>query len=116
MPSVDPRYKDVVAILDKAVGGPQEPVGAHDAFWRTLDRDGFVDFSYRGEQVIVKDASGRFDADASGLIRSIEGRAPFDRGPKAPTARFNQMPSGLPAMPPDDVLTLRRWITLGCPA
>jgi hypothetical protein len=85
------RYQRIQQILDQAVNG--EAIGAHGAFWRTLDRDGFVSKSVFGVQLIVRNAAGQFDADLSNLVRALEAKPPFDGG------TFPRMPFGYPPVP-----------------
>jgi hypothetical protein len=114
----NPTYADIKSLLDKSIGGPGENIGAHGPFWRTRTRDQFIVFTYKGEVLIASDGSGGFDADASNLVKALKGQAPFgdDLNPPVPGARFPRMPYGMDPMPDDDILTIRQWISLGCPA
>ena len=42
------KFDDVVAILDKAVGGPDADVASHGPFWRGVTRDRFVEMKVGG--------------------------------------------------------------------
>jgi hypothetical protein len=106
--SVQPHYQRIQQILDQAVNG--DVIGAHGAFWRTLDRDGFVNKSVYGVPIISKKASGEFDADLSNLVLALQGKPPFDG------STYPQMPFGYPAVPAAQIDEIRNWITAGCPA
>jgi|KBSSwiStaDraftv2_1062776.scaffolds.fasta_scaffold1304199_1 hypothetical protein len=114
----NPTYADIKNLLDTAIGGPNQDIGAHGPFWRLLSRDDFVLFTYRGEPLFAKTPGGDFDVDGSNLVKALEGRLPFGRDlvPPVPGARFRRMPAGKPPMPPDDILSVRQWIKAGCPA
>ncbi len=114
----NPTYGDIKTLLDKAVGGPEESVSAHGAFWRTRTRDQFIAFTYRSQLLIASDGHGGFDADASNLVKALEGRLPFgsDLVPPVPGALFRRMPAGMAEMPADDILTVRQRLSTGCPA
>jgi len=108
-------YSDVVGLLDAAIGGAN--IGAHGAFWRTLSRDDFVAYQvFGGIPLFARDAAGKLDPSDSNLVKALEGRDPFGRDLGVPDARYPRMPARRPAMPPDDIQTIRAWISAGCPA
>ncbi len=105
------RFKKVKEILDRAVGGPATPVNApHGDFWRAMSRDEFVAFSFLSLELIVVS-----DGNASNLIKSLRGEAPFGRDLGTPGAFLNRMPSGMPPVADGDVELIREWIDDGCP-
>lgn len=112
----NPTFTDIKTLLDNVVGGPKEELDAHGAFWRTGTRDDFIKFTYRGEPLFAIAAGGGFDVEESNLVKALEGRLPFGRDQGVPGARFRRMPAGLPPMAANDILTVREWIRLGCPA
>ena len=85
------RFQRVCEILDEAVGGPGESIGAHGAFWRGLTRDEFVAQSPVGRPLVVVG-----DGPASNLVRALKGQAPFGRDliPRPPGASIRRMPAG----------------------
>lgn len=98
-------FVDVVRYLDDSVGGANESVGAHDAFWRNTSRDEFVALTIFGvDLVTLGDGSG------SGLVKSLKGEEPFGRDTGNPAAPFRLMPSGLPPMPEDRIKEISEWI------
>lgn len=116
MISENPTYTTVQGLLDAAIGGSGVTIGAHGAFWRTMDRDQFVAGTILGQQLIKAKADGGFDADASALVAALEARAPFGSDVGTAGATFRRMPAGGPAMPDDHISTIRAWIVAGCPA
>ena len=106
--AAQPHYQRVQQILDQAINGGT--IGAHGAFWRTLDRDGFVNKSVFGIPLIVKNAAGNFDPDLSNLVLALEAKPPFDG------SSFPRMPVGFPAVPQAQINEIRNWISGGCPA
>jgi hypothetical protein len=106
--AAQPHYQRIQQILDQAVHG--NVIGAHGPFWRTLDRDGFVNKSVFGVPLIVKNAAGKFDPDLSNLVLALEGKPPFDG------SSFPRMPVGYPPVPQAQIGEIRKWITDGCPA
>jgi hypothetical protein len=105
--AAQPHYQRIQQILDQAVNG--ETIGAHGAFWRLLDRDGFVNKSVYGVPLIVKDAAGKFDPDLSNLVLALQGRPPFDG------SSFPRMPVGYPQVPGPQIDEIRQWISEQCP-
>jgi photosystem II stability/assembly factor-like uncharacterized protein len=106
------RYAGVLAILDKAIGGPDVTIGAHGAFWRGLSRDQFVARKVFGRQ-LVDPGKG---AD-SNLVKALKGETPFGSDlPNPPDgAIFQRMPVDLPAVSSDDISFIQQWIDDGCP-
>lgn len=105
------RFERVKLILDTAVGGPAAAVGGpHGPFWRSQTRDQFVAFSFAGQALVtVGDGAG------SGLIKALRGELPFGRDTGVPGATFRRMPGGRPAVPPDQIAVISRWIDDGAP-
>ncbi len=68
------RYERVIAILDASIGGPQEEIGVHGAFWRGLTRDDFVAKRVRGLNIIILD-----DGAGSNLVKALKGEIAFIR-------------------------------------
>jgi hypothetical protein len=113
--SAAPTYATIQGLLDAAIGGSDVTIGAHGAFWRTMNRDQFVAAIIFGQHLIKAKAGGGFDADASALVAALEARAPFGSDVGTTGATFRRMPAGGPAMPRDQISTIRVWILAGCP-
>ncbi len=113
MPASLLNYAGVQALLDAAIGGPNQQIGFHGAFWRNLTRDQFVAFQYR--QVFLIKLG---DPSNSGLVQALEGSFPFgqDDPIPVPSAKFNRMPDGGPYMAAADIGRIRDWIKNMCPA
>lgn len=105
------RFDRVVEILDESIGGPGETIGVHGPFWRDVERDEFVAYSYRGVDLIVLN-----DGPSSNLIRALKGQAPFGADlPNPPVgARFSRMPAGFDPVPDGDIAFIEQWINEGC--
>jgi hypothetical protein len=102
------RFERVKQILEEAVEG--KTIMAHGNFWRDLTL----------EQFKVKKIFGKLlvevgNAEASNLIKAIEGRAPFGSDIGTPGAVFKRMPDGFPPIPPEKISVIRQWINDGCP-
>lgn len=98
-------FKEVIEILDRSVGGPDAPVGAHGASWRGKTRDQFLELSIFGRKLIKLG-----DPENSNLILALKGEAPFDG------SSFKRMPSGgRPPVPDQEIELLANWIRQGCP-
>jgi hypothetical protein len=107
------NVQQVIAILDRAVGGPDASVGPpHGAFWRGLTRDQFVQKKVLGLALV---ALG--DGAHSNLVLALKGQAPFgkDLQPPPPGARFPRMPAGLDPVPDDEISRIEQWINDSCP-
>jgi hypothetical protein len=102
------RYDRVKQILDAAVQG--QDIGAHKAFWRTLDLAGFIVKSIYGLQLV---AVG--DGAHSNLVLALRGQAPFGSDIGTPNAKMPRMPQGFPAVAAPDIAFIEKWITDGCP-
>lgn len=99
-------FEKVIAILDAAVGGPDHPVGVHQAFWRGKTRDQLVAEVVLGKQLIKVDVP-----EESALIHALKGEGDFDGTP------FNRMPSGGNGpVSAADIQFISDWIAAGCPA
>jgi hypothetical protein len=104
-------YQNIKDLLDKSVNTNGADGAPHGRFWHTQSRDEFVNFSFRNIRLI----SPTFDPSDSGLIKALEGTAPFGK-PGNPADRFKRMPSGgLAAMPAADIAIIRNWIAARCP-
>jgi photosystem II stability/assembly factor-like uncharacterized protein len=105
--------QQVVAILDRAIGGPDVNIPVHGAFWRGQTRDSFVALKVRGLDLLVVGNSA-----ASNLIKALKGQAPFgaDQDPPPAGARFDRMPAGLDPVADADIAFIAKWIDDGCPA
>jgi hypothetical protein len=102
------RYDRVKQILDELVDG--DPIGAHGAFWRPLNREQFITKAvYSLPIVTVGDGPG------SNIIKALRGQAPFGSDRGVPGAQYPRMPVGYPAASDDNILFIERWITDGCP-
>ncbi|MHC2585360.1 ferritin-like domain-containing protein [Bradyrhizobium diazoefficiens] len=105
------RFQRVIEILDRAVGGPNAPVGFHGAVWRNISRNDFVARKIFGLQLVaVGDGAG------SNLVKALKGEAPFgaDLAEPPPDATFSRMPSGLSPVPPSEIAFIETWINEGC--
>lgn len=104
--------EQVVAILDRAIGGPNVNIPVHGAFWRGQTRDSFVALQVRGLDLLVVGNSA-----ASNLIKALKGQAPFgaDLDPPPGGARFDRMPAGLDPVAAADIAFIAKWIDDGCP-
>ena len=116
MPGADPTYATIQGLLDAAIGGAGVTIPSHGPFWRTMTRDQFVAGGFFGQQLIKPKADGGFDPDASALVEALEARKPFGSDVGTAGAVFRRMPAGRAAMAPNDIATIRAWITAGCPA
>ncbi len=111
------KFDDVIAILDKAVGGPDDAdvASSRSRFWRGVTRDRFVDMkrSSPGRKLVTLG-----DGANSNLVLSLKGEAPFGSDLDDPPAGAvtPQMPAYLDPMPADDVKAIEQWINDGCPA
>jgi hypothetical protein len=107
------RYAHVIALLDQAIGGPEENIGEHGPFWRKLSRDEFVAFKVFDKTQLVTVGS----SVDSNLIKALKGLAPFgdDLPLPPPGATIPRMPAGLPPMPDSDIAFISKWIDDGCP-
>jgi photosystem II stability/assembly factor-like uncharacterized protein len=105
------RFQKVIEILDRSVGGPDVQVGfPHMAFWRGLSRDEFVAKTVFGLRLISLG-----NGPGSILVNALKGEAPFGADIGTPGADFNRMPSGMPAVPDDEIAFIEGWINDGCP-
>src|SRR6516164_3192444 len=75
------KFDDVVAILDKAVGGPDADVVSHGPFWRDVTRDTFVEMKVGGRRLVTLG-----DGANPILLSSLRGAAPFGSALDAPPA------------------------------
>jgi hypothetical protein len=101
-------FREVVDILDEAVGGPETQVGLpHRAFWRGITRDQFVAKKVLGRPLLVVG-----DGAHSNLILALKGQPPFGDDPDA---EFPRMPVGFDPVGDDTILSVEQWINDGCP-
>ena len=106
-------FDDVVAILDKAVGGPDVDVVSHGPFWRSVTRDRFVEMKVGGRKLVTLG-----DGANSNLVLSLKGEAPFgsDLDDIPAGAVTPRMPAYLDPMPAESISDIEQWINEGCPA
>jgi photosystem II stability/assembly factor-like uncharacterized protein len=105
------RFQRVIEILDRAVGGPNAPVGFHGAFWRNSTRNDVVVRKVFGLPLItVGDGAG------SNLVKALKGQSPFgaDLADAPADATFSRMPAGLEPVPPSEIAFIETWINEGC--
>lgn len=102
------RFDRVRQILDEAVGGAT--LGAHGAFWRGLTREALLVKRVFGLAVVTPG-----NAEASNLIKALEGRVPFGQDTGAIGATYRRMPAGRPPVPAGSIAFIRDWIDAGCP-
>ena len=107
------NFDDVVAILDKSVGGPDADVASHGPFWRDVTRDTFVAMKVGGRLLVTLG-----DGANSNLVLSLRGQAPFGSDLDDPPAGAvtPQMPAYLDPVPADEISAIEQWIDEGCPA
>src|SRR6201992_2102134 len=75
------KFDDVVAILDKSVGGPDADVASHGPFWRDGTRDTFLEMKVCGRTLVTP-----LTGATSNLVLSLKGLAPFGSDLDAPPA------------------------------
>jgi hypothetical protein len=102
------RFEQVKQILDAAVQG--KTIGAHKAFWRTLDLAGFKQKVVFGKALVKLG-----DGAQSNLVLALRGQAPFGADLGVPNAELPRMPVGFPAVAAADIAFIERWISDGCP-
>jgi hypothetical protein len=107
------KFGDIIAILDKSVGGPDADVASHGPFWRDVSRDRFVDMKVGGRKLVILG-----DGAHSNLVLSLKGEAPFGSDLDDPPVGAFQpvMPAYLDPMPAADIEAIEQWINDGCPA
>ena len=107
------KFDDVVAILDKAVGGPDADVASHGPFWREVTRDRFIEMKVGGRKLVTLG-----DGANSNLVLALKGAAPFGSYLDDPPAGAvtPQMPAYLDPVPPEEISDIEQWINEGCPA
>ena len=107
------KFDDVVAILDKAVGGPDADVVSHGPFWRDVTRDTFIEMKVGGRKLVTLG-----DGANSNLVLSLRGQAPFGSDLDDPPAGAvtPQMPAYLDPVAPEEISDIEQWINDGCPA
>jgi hypothetical protein len=103
-------YQDVIDILDNAVGGSTVTIGAHGAFWRGKTKDQFIATGVFGQQLLI---SG--DGKDSNLVKALRGEAPFGADTGTASGIFRRMPAGRPAVKPQQIDLIQKWIDDGCP-
>jgi hypothetical protein len=102
------RYDRVKEILDSSVNG--EAIGAHGAFWRTLDLETFKTKKVYGRR-LVEPGNG----PSSNLVLALRGQAPFGNDVGTPGASLPRMPARRPAVPEGQIAFVETWIADGCP-
>lgn len=108
--SATSRYQEVIDILDSAIGGSTASIGAHGPFWRGKTKGQFVDAMVFGQALLIK-GNGK----GSNLVKALRGETPFGSDIGAPGATFRRMPAGQPAVSPQQVAVIEKWIDDGCP-
>lgn len=105
------KFGDVVAMLDKSVGGEDADVASHGPFWRGVTRDRFVNMKVGGRKLVTLG-----DGANSNLVLSLKGKAPFGSDLDNPPAGAvtPAMPAYLDPMPAEDIRAIERWIDDGC--
>jgi hypothetical protein len=105
-------FDDVIAILDKAVGGPDANVASHGPFWRGVARDRFVEMKVGGRKLVTLG-----DGANSNLVLSLKGEAPFGSDLDDPPAGavLPRMPGYLDPVPAESISDIEQWINEGCP-
>jgi hypothetical protein len=103
-------FRDVQDALDRILGAGPPPL--HDSFWRGVSRDEFVTLSVFGLELVVLG-----DPEASNLVRSLRGLAPFgsDLPDPPPGSIMRRMPAGRPPASEEDIVLIEDWIRAGCP-
>ena len=115
MSAANPTYADVVAMLNTLVPTTDENINdaPHQAFWRTLTRDAFVNFD--------TSVWGIAGPSSSPAIRTHQiSSSPCPGSPRstatsAANAR-HQFRSHAHAATPDDLTMVAAWIKNGAPA
>jgi hypothetical protein len=107
------KFDDVVAILDKSVGGPDADVASHGPFWRGVTRDRFVEMKVGGRKLVTLG-----DGANSNLVLSLKGEAPFGSDLDDPPAGAvtPRMPAYLDPLSAEEISDIEQWIDQGCPA
>ena len=102
------RLDRVKEILDSSVNG--EAIGAHGAFWLTLDLEKFKAKKVYGRRLVEPG-----DGPASNLVLALRGQAPFGDDVGTPNASYPRMPARRPQVPDAEIAFIEKWITDGCP-
>jgi hypothetical protein len=107
------KFDDVIAILDKSVGGPDADVASHGPFWRGVTRDRFVEMKVGGRKLVTLG-----DGANSNLVLSLKGEAPFGSDLDDPPAGAvtPRMPAYLDPLSAEEISDIEQWIDQGCPA
>jgi hypothetical protein len=105
-------FDDVVAILDKSVGGPDADVVSHGPFWRGVTRDRFIEMKVGGRKLVTLG-----DGANSNLVLALKGEAPFGSDLDDPPAGavVIRMPGYLDPVPAESISDIEQWINDGCP-
>jgi hypothetical protein len=103
-------FLDVQDALDRILGVGPPP--NHGSFWRGVSREEFVALSVFGLELVVVG-----DPEASNLVRSLRGLAPFgsDLPDRPPDSFIPRMPAGRPPASEEDIALIEGWIRAGCP-
>jgi hypothetical protein len=103
-------FRDIQDALDRILGVGLPP--DHGSFWRGVSRDEFVALSVFGLELVVVG-----DPEASNLVRSLRGLAPFgsDLPDPPPDSFMRRMPAGRPPASEEDIALIEGWIRAGCP-
>lgn len=106
------NFDDVVEILDRSVGGPDEEVSSHGPFWRGVTKDRFVTMKVGGRKLVTLG-----DGANSSLVKSLQGMPPFgsDLVPAPEGATVMRMPAYLDPVSDAEIAQITQWIDDGCP-
>jgi len=103
-------YQKVIDILDKAIGGSTAQVGAHGAFWRGKTKEQFIGTMVFGQKLLIPG-----DGKDSNLVKALRGEAPFGTDKGSAGGTFRRMPAGRPAVKPQQIEVIQKWIDDDCP-
>jgi len=116
MSGANPTYADVISMLNILVPTTDQNIddAPHQAFWRTLTRDAFVNFDtgvWGISGTLVKPGN----PDASNFFLALAGKPPFDGSGLPQMPDTNSDPNAHTAKP-DDLALVVAWIKNGAPA
>ena len=100
------RFERVQEILNAATEGRSPSHAGMGKFWN-LPLDQLKALTIHGVKVIQTDGADR--GARSGLVKALQGEAPFDDD------GFGRMPLAGPFLPPEQIEFIRQWIDDGCP-
>ena len=115
MSTSEPTFEDILGVLDGLVSQTDEniPNAPHQAFWRTMGRDAFVDWKTDDWGV-----SGTLvtpgNAEASVLYQALAGLTPFDGSELPQMPDVNADPDARAASA-EELEVVKTWIDNGAP-